>query len=73
MNYLIHGINCCTLRDINRYSLGRDPVLDGPVRLQTELLAYEPLVLIPEPLCPRDRSRDGSGISQRAALTPYVY
>ena len=35
---------------------------DGKVRLQTEILAYEPLVLIPEPLCPRDRSRDGSGI-----------
>ena len=47
MNYLIHGINCCTLRDINRYSLGRDPVLDGPVRLQTERLAYTGQQLIP--------------------------
>jgi len=50
MNYLIHGINCCTLRDFNRYSLGRDPkCLDGKVRLQTEILAYTGQQLIPDP------------------------
>ena len=49
MNYLIHGINCCTLPDLNGYSLGRDPWRDGKVGLQTEILAYAGQQLIPGP------------------------
>ena len=41
---------CCTLRDFNRYSLGRDPRRDGPVRLQTGRPAYAGQQLIPDPL-----------------------
>ena len=53
MNYLIHGINCCTLPDLNGYSLGRDPRRDGLVGLQTGNLAYTGQQLIPDPV-PRD-------------------
>ena len=43
------GIRCCTLRDFNRYSLGRDSYGNGKVRLQTEILAYTGQQLIPDP------------------------
>ena len=51
LKYFVNGsgIRCCTLRDFNRYSLGRDPRRDGKVGLQTEIPAYAGQQLIPDP------------------------